>query len=325
MRTIYIFLLLLIISNSFSQDKFENKTKLTFYKLINEYDDGPSHINGYLKDNTTYFTQKVTIENCDKIILDLLKIKRKSKKWKYSKFDYSKSCIGCDVVESMLVLEYNNYSDTIYYSPKNNSIISLNENMEQYDERNQILKIINSNSTLQSFNDLKFNEYLEFLRNFKSDSISIDDIKIDRKNLYKLDEKELSEAVGGFHSSTIFSEIYNDWKIEKSFERNNSKYTFYDSDKIKKIELALNKSKLEDESDFFEFEIEINDRLIQPNEKYIVEIFPRYREYLNLKREYFYDQDGTYSMKIDFIDNKGNLEFIFENEKLISIVINYIY
>ena len=70
---IYIFLLLLIISNSFSQDKFENKTKLTFYKLINEYDDGPSHINGYLKDNTTYFTQKVTIENCDKIILDLLK------------------------------------------------------------------------------------------------------------------------------------------------------------------------------------------------------------------------------------------------------------
>ena len=98
-----------------------------------------------------------------------------------------------------------------------------------------------------------------------------------------------------------------------------------DSDKIKKIELALNKSKLEDESDFFEFEIEINDRLIQPNEKYIVEIFPRYREYLNLKREYFYDQDGTYSMKIDFIDNKGNLEFIFENEKLISIVINYIY
>lgn len=329
MRLIYIFLLSLFISNSFAQNRQKDDSYIIFSRVYEEPDDGPCNLFVYEETSSFGITTK-KIKCNSSLVEEFKKLKEKSFKWKKTDDICHKGWIGHTRIENQIILKSSTYLDTIYFNINeyHKLIIDYNGNSYQ-DNNNEIYKTLCKNKEVKDFFETPLKEYNDIIHeidfNSINDSLSINKIKINEKNLYGLDEKKMSEAIGGFHSSTIFSEIYNDWKIEKSFERNNSKYIFYDSDKIKKIELSFNKSKLEDESEYFEFPIEINNKLIEPNEKTIIEIFPRFREYLNLKREYFFDQDGTYSMRVNFIDNKGNLEFIFENEKLISIVINYNY
>jgi hypothetical protein len=329
MKIIYFFLLSLIISDTFSQNKEKDDSYIIFSRVYNEPDDGPCNLFIH-KETSSFGISTKKIKCSSSLIEEFKKLKKKSFKWKKTDDICHKGWIGHTTIENQIILKSNTYLDTIYFNINEYHKLIINYNGDSYQDNNDdIYKSLCKNKEVKAFFDAPLKKYNDIVQEFDfnliNDSISIDKFKINGKNLYGFNEKLLSEVIGGFHSSTIYSEIYNDWKIERSFERNNSKYFFYDSDNIKKIELTFGKSKLEDESIFFEFEIEVNDKLIQPYEKDIVEIFPRYREYLNLKREYFNDQDGTYTMRINFINNKGNFEFIFENMKLISIVINYNY
>jgi hypothetical protein len=329
MRLICIFLLSLFISNSFAQNIQKDDSYIIFSRVYNEPDDGPCNLFIH-KETSSFGISTKKIKCSSSLIEEFKKLKKKSFKWKKTDDICHKGWIGHTTIENQIILKSNTYLDTIYFNINEYHKVIIDYNGNSYQDNNdEIFKTLCKNKEVKAFFDASLKKYnnivQEFDFNLTNDSISIDKFKINGKNLYGFNEKLLSEVIGGFHSSTIYSEIYNDWKIERSFERNNSKYYFYDSDKIKKIELTFEKSKLEDESVIFEVDIEVNDKLIQPYEKDIVEIFPRYREYLNLKREYFNDQDGTYTMRINFINNKGNLEFIFENMNLISILINYNY
>ncbi len=329
MRTIYIFLLTLIISNSFSQNIEKDNSYIIFNRVYREPDDGPCNL--FLnKDFYSFGIASKKIKCNSNLIESFKKLKKKSFKWKKTDDICHQGWIGHTTIENQIILKSDTYLDTLYFNINEYHEVIIDYNANSYqDDNNEIYKTLSLNKELKAFFDTPLEKYYDKIRQFDfnliNDTISINKLHVNGKNLYNLDEKLLGDAIGGFHTSTIFSDVYNDWKIQKTFERNSSKYFFYDSDKIKKIELLINKSKTEDESDFFEFSIEINDKLIKPNQNSILEIFSGYSEYLNLKKEYFLDQDGNYSMEVNFNDDKGNVEFIFKNERLISIVINYNY
>jgi hypothetical protein len=329
MKTIYIFILSLIVSNLFSQNIEKDDSYIIFNRVYREPDDGPCNL--FLnKDFYSFGISSKKIKCNSSLIESFKKLKKNSFKWKKTDDICHQGWIGHTTIENQIILKSDTYLDTLYFNINeyHKMIIDYNANSYQ-DDNNEIYKTLSINKDVKAFFDAPLKKYHDKIHeidfNLINDTISINKLHVNGKNLYNLDEKLLGDAIGGFHTSTIFSDVYNDWKIEKSFERNSSKYFFYDSDKIKKIELFINKSKTEDEIDFFEFPIEINDKLIKPNQNSILEIFPGYSEYLNLKKEYFLDQDGNYSMKVNFNDKKGNIEFIFKNERLISIEINYNY
>ncbi|MFN4151066.1 MAG: hypothetical protein ACK4IX_08975 [Candidatus Sericytochromatia bacterium] len=334
MRTIYIFLLSLIISTSFAQNKKKDDSYIIFSRVYNEPDDGPCNL--FLNEDFYSFgisTKKIKCTSS--LVNDFKNLKEKSFKWKKTDDICHKGWIGHTTIENQIILKSNTYLDTIYFNINeyHKLIIDYNGNSYQ-DSNNEIYKTLSKNKDVKAFFDAPIKEYyhqtvfLKFDR--ENDSIDVNNIKINASTIYGKNVNDLDSIVKfSTLTYTQSEDRFNDKiSLEKKYEgysynnNSNNNYYFNENNLIHKISInAIKEYDRYENSGFLEILGLKNDDSHQK----MKEIFPNSSKYIEYLSEYFTDKNEIYSIEIPFTKNKGNIRYSFKDRKIVSIEIQFNY
>lgn len=334
MRTVYFFLLSLIISNSFAQNKQNDDSYIIFSRVYREPDDGPCNL--FLnKDFYSFGISSKKIKCNLSLIESFKKLKKKSFKWKKTDDICHQGWIGHTTIENQIILKSDTYLDTIYFNINEYHKVIIDYNANSYqDDNNEIYKTLSLNKEVKAFFDAPIKEYYNqtiFLKFDKeNDSIDVNNIKIKTSTIYGKNVNDLDSIVKFSTLTYIQSEERFNEKIslEKRYEcfdynnNSNNNYYFNENNLIHKI--SINEIK---EYDRYENRgyLEILGLKIDDSHQKIKEIFPNSSKYIEYLSEYFTDKDGIYSIEIPFIKNKGNIRYSFKDRKIVSVEIQFNY
>lgn len=334
MRTIYIFLLLLIISNSFAQNIQKDDSYIIFSRVYEEPDDGPCNL--FIHKETSSFgisTRKIKCSSS--LIEEFKKLKKKSFKWKKTDDICHKGWVGHTRIENQIILKSNTYLDTIYFNINeyHKLIIDYNGNSYQ-DNNNEIYKTLSKNKDVKAFFDAPIKEYyhqtvfLKFDR--ENDSIDVNNIKINASTIYGKNVDDLDSIVKfSTLTYTQSEDRFNDKiSLEKKHEgysynnNSNNNYYFNENNLIQKILINVIKENDRYENRGF---LEILGLKIDDSHQKMKEIFPNSSKYIEYLFDYFTDKNEVYYIEIPFTENKGNIIYSFKDRKIISIEIDFNY
>jgi len=334
MRTIYIFLLLLIISNSFAQNIQKDDSYIIFSRVYEEPDDGPCNL-FILKETSSFGISTKKIKCSSSLIEEFKKLKKKSFKWKKTDDICHKGWVGHARIENQIILKSNTYLDTIYFNINeyHKLIIDYNGNSYQ-DDNDEIYKALSKNKEVKAFFDAPIKEYYQktiFLKLDKeNDSINIEDFKLKNSIIYGKNVLELDSIIN--FKNLTFTQSENRFNYEVSIEKkydgfnfnNNSDnyYYFNENNIIQKILINSIRESYRYENRGF---LQIVELKIDDTHQKMKEIFPNSSKYIEYLSEYFIDEDGIYYVEIPFIDNKGYIKYSFKDRKIISIEIKFYY
>ena len=322
-------LLLLIFGVAVFAQHFEDYTKITAYTVYEEFDDGPCSVRGYVEEGEA-FVKKVSIVDCKEMILQLLDAKRKSGRWKSVDHFCRPGWIGGQLVPNMIVLEYNKFRDTIYMTEGLKCVFNPDKEKAYRDEKEEIRKILSKNRQLKAFVEADFATlYRTVLRNFESAKDSVDIAEVFKSdNLYNYSSEAIQRLVGDF-----------------DFKEKTISYKKLDDDSWKSTETMLC------DKDYAHFEFENNrlekvrvdslyandDRFINPNLstvcrfkpgdsiKLLTARFPESAKNITIFRDYFPNEDGTYTLEVALKSKKGRVYYILEGDVISRIEVFFDY
>ncbi len=311
----------------FSQTKIENLTNITLSKIYNEPDDGSC--NSFLtKESAAVISRKIV--DCDKLVLELIKLKSKLKYRKSNDLCCDFRMIGCPSIENMVTYQFNKIVDTLYFNNNDYEkvIIDWKLKKEYEDKNDDIIKILNRNPILKNFNEINLDKtFSDSFLYTERDSIDIHSLKINDKNFYGLNKTKIDSLIGGFGN---YVEIEKDLKGNKEsfkyYNHNRDSYNeYYFADDFPLDKLVINKIENKgdtypDEKPFNIIGITLND-----SEKLLIERFPNSTKYIENMKEYFKGENGDYSIKIMISDKKGAITFVLNNEKIKQVKIDFHY
>ena len=335
MRTVYFFLLSLIISNSFAQNKQNDDSYIIFSKVYREPDDGPCNL--FLnKDFYSFGISSKKIKCNSSLIESFKKLKKMSFKWKKTNDICHQGWIGHTTIENQIILKSDTYLDTIYFNINEYHKVIIDYNANSYqDDNNEIYKTLSLNKEVKAFFDAPIKEYYNqtiFLKfDKKNDSIDVNNIKIKASTIYGKNVNDLDSIVKFSTLTYIQSEerFYGENNLEKRYEgfdyndNSNNSYYFNKNGIIQKISI-----KTINENDRYKNRrgyLEILGLKIDDSHQKVKEIFPNSSKYIDYLSEYFTDNDGIYSIEIPFIKNKGNITYSLKDRKIVSIEIQFYY
>lgn len=334
MKTIYIFLLSLIISNSFSQNIEKDDSYIIFNRVYREPDDGPCNL--FLnKDFYSFGISSKKIKCSSSLIEEFKKLKEKSFKWKKTDDICHKGWIGHTTIENQIILKSNTYLDTIYFNINEYHKVIIDYNGSSYqDKNNEIYNTLSKNKDVKAFFDAPIKEYYRkifFLRLDKeNDSINVNDLKIKVSTIYGKNVNELDSIIKFSTLTYIQSEdrFYGENNLEKRYEgfdyndNSNNSYYFNKNGIIQKISIkTINENDRYKNRGFLEFlGLKIDD-----NHQKMKEIFPNSSKYIEYLSEYFTDDNQIYYLEIPFTKNKGNIRYSFKDRKIVAMDIEFNY
>ena len=319
--------ILLFSSLVFSQQKIPNLTSITLHKIYNEPDDGSC--NSFIdKQNADVLSWKIS--DCDKLVLELIKLKHILKNRKSKVCSCQSGCIGCPSIEYMITYQFNKLVDTIYFNNnKYEKVVIDYKNKKEYpDSSNEILKIITKSKRLNELFKTDIDKiYRDTFISVTLDSINVEQLKINGRNLYGLTKKAIDSLVGGFRD--LESEISLDktttdrHKYYKPNKDSYNEYYFSDDYPIDKIVI----SKIEEEGNTYPDDdlFNLNGIQLDENEERLSKRFPISTKQIENQKKYFKDENGDYTLSVKILDNKGYIHFIFNNAKIKQIEIYFRY
>jgi hypothetical protein len=321
LRSVLLFFFMLPIVAT-AQLKIENKTSITWFKGYNEPDDGPC--NSYIsKEGASIVSNKII--DCDDLVLELMNFKESLQKESYvESCCRRKGMMGCHSIENMLVLEFNKWIDTLYFSNKfEKKIIDFNLNREYNDTNDRLVKIISKSSQLKSFLNTDYEEIWRSYVLSEGDLISKDKIKINDKLVVGLSRKELDKLVGGFDFVSMESYGSNDgfsasWNTVYIAKKNSNEFHFTNDDKIEKI--IIKDSVIKDIGLCSVLGINLSTSENEASKK-----FPNSYKQTIIQKKYFKQIDNTYSLDVGSHTKDAWVSYVFKDEKMIAIEISFNY
>lgn len=327
MRIASSIILFFLFSMVFSQTKIENLTNITLSKIYNEPDDGSC--NSFLTTESAEVISRKIVD-CDKLVLELIKLKSNLKSRKSEDLCCNFGIIGCPSLQFMVTYQFNKLVDTLYFNKyENESYIIDWKTKKQFDDKNSDLaKILNKNSIFKNLIDINLDKiFRDTFMYIKFDSVDIKGLKINDKQFYGLNKTKIDSLIGGFGN---YVEIEKDLKGNKeSFKYYNhnrdsyNEYYFVDDFPLDKLVINRIENKGDtypDEKPFNIIGITLND-----SEKLLIERFPNSTKFIENIKEYFKDENGDYSIKIMISDKKGAITFVLNNEKIKQVKIDFYY
>jgi hypothetical protein len=315
----------------FSQYKIQNLTSITLHKVYNEPDDG--FCNSFISKESGIVLKK-TVFDCDKLVLELIKLKSNLKNRKPKKLCCRRGVIGCPSIEYMITYQFNKLIDTIYFNNDKyeKTIIDYNRHREYNDTSNKVYKIISKNKYLKEHFSTNFEKIDRETFNLKEDTINVNLLKINKKEIYGLNIHQIEKVVDTFGSckKSYDREIENQvviWKLDPDYSvynKNMNLFYFNEIEQIKKIIIEDGNYKSYRDYQIDEL-IEILGFKVGDNEKYLIDKFPNSTKQIKNLKKYFKDERGNYEINVYFENRKGSLSFVLNNGKIIRIVINLQY
>jgi len=210
----YLFLLLLCCNIVLGQKKYPDRIKVTAYRLVDEYDDGPCSIISYFEEGTIGYYIRGVESYDSKFAYRLIELKEEAqKKWKKKDLWCSDRCIGCETIPNMFIIEINAYRDTIYTTRDNASIFIPSKQKEYLDLKNKLSTAFPKEIAELFKEDFYDEMYFPIL-----DSIASDNVLLNNKLLYRMTRKSFETSVSKFDiietDSMLFA--YNK-RIDKVF------------------------------------------------------------------------------------------------------------
>jgi hypothetical protein len=235
-------LFFLVCSFCHAQQTYDN-TRVTAYRLINTFKNGPCTIKGYMKqeERLGYYIQAVQSTD-NKLAYDLLRLKKEAKEtWK-------KDSLTCGVkitrreiapnafmneekqygtvLPNMFVVEVNRFRDTIYTTANNLSIAFPEEQTQFIDDKKQLDAAFTDDFRKFFTRDLT----AELAANV-SDSIPYGRLLINEKKLYKHTRKSFERDITKFQvvrTDSVFGQLTT---IETEYWLNNIRIKFSNQNK----------------------------------------------------------------------------------------------
>ncbi len=328
MKARLLILFLFLFKVSFSQVKIENLTRVTLFKPY--YQTTCGSCNGFLdKEYANNASKEIT--NCDEIAIKLYEIQRDKKKWKHQESFCRKNWIGGPEIENMIVYQFNKHIDTIYFSQYENDktiLFDYNNGEEYFDDQSEIINALFKNSELKRF--YKTNIIILHRTIFDygvPDSIKVEDLKINNKNYYGLNRKEIDFLIGGFNRHI---------EIERNLVDSTDSYQYYNSNKdtynhyffVNDYPISgLSFIPITDEGNQYPDEeiFNINGITFNDTEEKLIKLFPNSTKHIKEVKEFFKSENGNYSIDVKLKDKKGYINFILNNGKIIEIEVTYNY
>ncbi len=197
-----------------AQDEFDDYVKVTTYKIIKEYNDGPCSIVKYLEnEGLGYFVKAVESDDTE-FAKKLIALKKKLKRHGAHYHVWCQDrCVGCPMVDKMFIIEVNKYRDTILLM-EDRYLYSPGDKIMLYDEKAALSKILPEK--IKAFFDYDFKKDIE--RSYiEMDSINETKIAYKNQQLYNCNRKAFEKQFGTFGLiTTTIDSLWNDVSISKT-------------------------------------------------------------------------------------------------------------
>jgi len=192
------YILLFIFVSMFCHAQEYNK--VTAYRLVEEVNDGPCSIVGYIKDVHSSFVYSA--ESNDAVMIKkLLEIKKKAKKWEKTGFWCTERTIGGDMIYNMFVFEGAKVNDTLFTS--HYTVIFPAEQLAYLDKDNEIYRAFNKH--FKAFFDKDFREdFNQLSNNIVLDSISSDNLMYKGKVVAQLNFTDIKNQTQSLKEIDVF-------------------------------------------------------------------------------------------------------------------------
>ena len=321
----YFALFLLLGFSCLAQQNYDN-TRVTAYRLINTFKNGPCTIKEYMKQEQRlgYYIQAIQ-SNDSKMAYDLLRLKKEAKDtWEKVSLPCEKKITQKEVapnvflrdenvegtiIPNMYVVEINRFRDTIYTTANNLSIFYEDEENEYLDAKKQL-----SSALTDDFRKFFVRDFAGELAENKSDSIPYSRILINDKTLYKHTRKSFEKDITRFQvarTDTVFGQTVT---IEKEFWLNNLQVKFDGkNDRISELKASKMPYVFPNAVVFEVDGIKIGD----PEEK-LYECYPNSTKFKNWGAS-LNDITNNYYYDVQLIDTDGYIMFYIK-DKIINLI-----
>lgn len=313
---------LLCISFGFSQTKIPNISSVEYFKLIDMIDDGGP--NQFDLADFPEVIKNIKIDNCDDLVLSLIDLKEKSKKWKNCD-----SCsfwdIGGDRILNKIKYSINGFSDSIYfnYNESIKAIYDINNKTAFQQKNNELLNVLSKNPKVYNF--FKFDlEKIYYGYKFSCDTIKSIEIQVLNKEVLNEKVNVFTELYLDFEVFSIEKTKWNNFKPLYNAEISKNHTYYFNFDIEENIESLKIKRNYPIEEYKFGDNFNIIGIRIGDNEEKLIKQFPNSTMYINEIKEFYRNNDGTYSILLKIEERKySSVEFILEKGIIKEVNINF--
>lgn len=285
------FILLILLTGylSHAQKDYPDYTRVTYYTLVSEYDDGPCNIKSYVEEGVVGSLVQ-GIDSFDAALATkLLLIKKESQNWKYKGFWCDRKCIGCETIPNMFIIEINSKYDTIYTTANNKHIFDPKLQRVYFDTNQKLLTALP-----KDFIAFSKNSFYEELRRPTLDSVAVGKVLFYNKPVYNYTCNDFKQEIGKFDFVKSDSAVGREEHNDRDYHFKNANFKFDDNTKKLKefTETESGYSNKESGTGFCGISI-------GAKEDTVIKTFPlssRYKRYVlprfsldELKDDYFYE------------------------------------
>lgn len=294
-----------------AQDTYENYTKVTAYRLVDEYEDGPCSVLSYIQQERKTGKYVQAAESHDaRLAYNLLKYKKEAAT-QWTKKDLK--CNNKEAIPNMFVVEINKFRDTIFTSANNCSVFFPKEEADYFDGHNSITASLTPE--MAAFFD---RDYKSEFATRKIDSIPYAQVLINNKPLFKKNRKSFEKAIHKFQLVKTDS-VFDPDSAHKEYWLNDMQIQFDGNDGTISQLTATKVSYIFPEK----FTLTINDIVLGDEEEKLYEKFPESTKYRNWGAA-FNDLNDNYAYEVGIKNSfNGYVTFYIKNRRIILIEVNF--
>jgi len=304
-------LVLLLCGVCHAQEAFENYTKVTAYRLVGEYEDGPCSVIGYVQQERKTGKYIQAAQSYDaRLAYNLLKFKKEALA-QWPKKDLK--CNNNETIPNMFVVEINKFRDTIYTTAGNCSVFFPKEEADYFDGLNSITASLTPE--MAAFFD---RDYKTEFATRKIDSIPYAKVLINNKPLYKTTRKGFEKSIHKFQLVKTDS-VFDPDSSHKTYWLNDIEIQF-DGLKGEISQLtAIRTSYIFPEK----HALTIDGILLGDNEEKLFEKFPESTRYRNWGAA-FNDLNNNYAYEVGLKNSfNGYVIFYIRDKRITTIEVNF--
>ena len=309
-----LFFLLLLCTFCHAQDGYENYTKVTAFRLVDEFEEGPCNILSYIQQERKTGKYIQAAESYDaKLAYALLKVKKEAPQWPKKELPCNDKCTGCETIANMYVVEVNKFKDTVYTTADNCLLFLPKDQAGYFDGLSTISAAFTPEFTAFFNRDFR----TEFAAR-KIDSIPYSKVLINNKPMYNTTRKSFEKRIHKFQLVKTDS-IFDPDHEHKDYWLNDMQIQF-DGRNGEISQLMASKTSY----DFPEkFTLTIDGILLGDPEEKLYEKFPESTRYKNWGAA-FNDLNNNYAYEVGLKGSlNGYVTFYIKNRRITVIEVNF--
>lgn len=284
--------------------------KVTAYRIVVDYEDGPCSIVSYMKSDE--FGSVFTAESGDiTMIENLLSLKKKAEKSDKTEFWCRSGYIGGDMIDNMFVFEGHKDNDTLFISNYDHLIVFPNEQKAYKDEGLAVYKALNKH--FKAFFNRDFNsEYTEriLMGTRVLDSTRVEKIMYKGKVITKSNFKDIITHTQSLKEIDLIKSV-ND-SVQDYYYKYEADRDIIETKNNKSIESVI----INNPDTFSIGDIKVGD-----NEELVAITYPRSAKHTYPDSKKFEEMGYKYNYEIILENNKGDAIISIDKKTVRSIKI----